>query len=96
MPTLPDVPTTGEAGMPSLLTENWYGMVAPAGTPKEIVAALNKAAVAALKDPDVVTKLSSQGAILVGDTPDEFRAFIGTETAKWAKVIKDAGVPTQK
>jgi tripartite-type tricarboxylate transporter receptor subunit TctC len=96
VPTLPDVPTTGEAGMPSLLTENWYGMVAPAGTPKEIVAALNKAAVAALKDPDVVTKLSSQGAILVGDTPDEFRAFIGTETAKWAKVIKDAGVPTQK
>ncbi|MGN6569941.1 MAG: Bug family tripartite tricarboxylate transporter substrate binding protein [Pseudolabrys sp.] len=96
VPTLPDVPTTGEAGMPSLLTENWYGMVAPAGTPKEIVAALNKAAVAALKDPDVVSKLSSQGAILVGDTPDEFRAFIGTETQKWAKVIKDAGVPTQK
>ena len=96
VPTLPDVPTTGEAGMPSLLTENWYGMVAPAGTPKEIVAALNKAAVAALKDPDVVAKLSSQGAILVGDTPDEFRAFIASETAKWAKVIKDAGVPTQK
>ena len=96
VPTLPDVPTTGEAGMPSLLTENWYGMVAPAGTPKEIIAALNKAAVAAMKDPDVVAKLSSQGAILVGDTPDEFRAFIGTETAKWAKVIKDAGVPTQK
>ena len=96
VPTLPDVPTTGEAGMPSLLTENWYGMVAPAGTPKDVVATLNKAAVAAMKDPDVVAKLSSQGAILVGDTPDEFRTFIGTETAKWAKVIKDAGVPTQK
>jgi len=96
VPTLPDVPTTGEAGMPSLLTENWYGMVAPAGTPKEIVAALNKAAVAAMKDPSVIDKLSSQGAILVGDTPDEFRTFIASETAKWAKVIKDAGVPTQK
>jgi tripartite-type tricarboxylate transporter receptor subunit TctC len=96
VPTLPDVPTTGEAGMPSLQTENWYGMVAPAGTPKEIIATLNKAAVAALKDPEVVSKLSSQGAILVGDTPDEFRAFIASETAKWAKVIKDAGVPTQK
>jgi len=96
VPTLPDVPTTGEAGMPSLQTENWYGMVAPAGTPKEIIATLNKAAVAALKDPAVVSKLSSQGAILVGDTPDEFRAFIASETAKWAKVIKDAGVPTQK
>jgi tripartite-type tricarboxylate transporter receptor subunit TctC len=96
VPSAPDVPTTAEAGMPGLLTENWYGMVAPAGTPKEIVAALNKAAVAAMKDPEVVSKLSSQGAILVGDTPDEFRAFIASETAKWAKVIKDAGVPTQK
>jgi tripartite-type tricarboxylate transporter receptor subunit TctC len=96
VPTAPDVPTTAEAGMPSLLTENWYGMVAPAGTPKDVVAALNKAAVEAMKDPDVVSKLSSQGAMLIGDTPDEFRAFIASETAKWAKVIKDAGVPTQK
>ena len=96
VPSAPDVPTTAEAGLPQLQTENWYGMVAPAGTPKEVVAALNKAAVEALKDPDVVAKLSSQGAILVGDTPDEFRAFIASETAKWAKVIKDAGVPTQK
>jgi tripartite-type tricarboxylate transporter receptor subunit TctC len=96
VPTAPDVPTTAEAGMPSLLTENWYGMVAPAGTPKDVVAALNKAAVEAMKDPDVVSKLSSQGAMLIGDTPDEFRAFIASETTKWAKVIKDAGVPTQK
>ena len=96
VPGLPEVPTTAEAGMPSLLTENWYGMVAPAGTPQDVIAALNKAAVAAMKDPAVVEKLSSQGAILVGDTPDEFRAFIASETAKWAKVIKDAGVPTQK
>jgi len=96
VPTAPDVPTTAEVGMPSLLTENWYGMVAPAGTPKDVVATLNKAAVEAMKDPSVMSKLSSQGAILVGDTPDEFRTFIGSETAKWAKVIKDAGVPTQK
>ena len=96
VPTAPDVPTTAEVGMPSLLTENWYGMVAPAGTPKDVVATLNRAAVEAMKDPSVMSKLSSQGAILVGDTPDEFRTFIGGETAKWAKVIKDAGVPTQK
>ena len=96
VPSAPDVPTTAEAGLPQLQTENWYGMVAPAGTPKDVVAALNKAAVEAMKDPDVMSKLSSQGAILVGDTPDEFRAFIASETAKWAKVIKDAGVPTQK
>jgi tripartite-type tricarboxylate transporter receptor subunit TctC len=96
VPSAPDVPTTAEAGMPSLLTENWYGMVAPAGTPKDVIAALNQAAVTAMKDPAVVSKLSSVGAILVGDTPDEFRTFIAGETAKWAKVIKDAGVPTQK
>jgi tripartite-type tricarboxylate transporter receptor subunit TctC len=92
----PDVPTTVEAGMPDLQTENWYGMVAPAGTPPQIVATLNKAAVEAMKDPTVKDKLASQGAILVGNTPDQFRAFIANETTKWAKVIKDAGVHTEK
>lgn len=96
VPSAPDVPTTAEAGMPELLTENWYGMVAPAHTPPQIVAALNKAAVEAMKDPQVVAKLSSQGAILVGDSPEHFHDFIASETAKWAKVIKDAGVQTTK
>jgi tripartite-type tricarboxylate transporter receptor subunit TctC len=92
----PDVPTTAEVGMPNLLTENWYGMVAPAHTPPQVVAALNKAAVEAMKDPEVVSKLASQGALLVGDTPEQFRAYIASETKKWAMVIKDAGVPVQK
>ena len=92
----PDVPTTAEVGMPNLLTENWYGMVAPAKTPPQIIAALNKAAVEAMKDPDVISKLESQGATLVGDTPEQFRAYIASETKKWAGVIKDAGVPTEK
>jgi tripartite-type tricarboxylate transporter receptor subunit TctC len=92
----PDVPTTTEVGMPDLQTENWYGMVAPAGTPPQIVDILNKAAVEAMKDPAVKDKLASQGAILVGNTPDQFRAFIASETTKWAKVIKDAGVHTEK
>jgi len=96
VPSAPDVPTTAEAGMPELQTENWYGMIAPARTPPPVVAVLNKAAIEAMKDPDVVSKLSSQGAILVGDTPDQFRSFIDSETKKWAKVIKDAGVPVQK
>jgi tripartite-type tricarboxylate transporter receptor subunit TctC len=96
VPSAPDVPTTAEVGMPDLITENWYGMVAPAKTPPQVVAALNKAAVAAMKDPAVVDKLASQGATLVGDTPDEFRAYIASETVKWAKVIKDAGVQTTK
>jgi tripartite-type tricarboxylate transporter receptor subunit TctC len=92
----PDVPTTVEVGMVNLQTENWYGMVAPAKTPPQIIAVLNKAAVEAMKDPAVVEKLASQGAILVGDTPDHFRGYIDTETKKWAKVIADAGVHTEK
>ena len=92
----PDVPTTAEVGMPNLLTENWYGIVARAHTPPDVVAELNKAAVEAMKDPSVIDKLSSQGANVIGDTPDEFRSFIDSETKKWAKVIKDAGVPTEK
>ncbi|MCW5694686.1 MAG: tripartite tricarboxylate transporter substrate binding protein [Pseudolabrys sp.] len=94
VPSAPDVPTTAEAGLPGLLTENWYGMVAPAKTPPDIIAKLNKAAVEAMKDPTVIEKLSSQGAILVGNTPDEFRAFIESDTKKWADVIKEAGVKT--
>jgi tripartite-type tricarboxylate transporter receptor subunit TctC len=92
----PDVPTTDEVGMAHLQTENWYGMVAPAKTPPQIVAILNKAAVEAMKDPTVVEKLASQGAVLVGDTPEHFRDYIDSETKKWAKVIADAGVQTEK
>jgi len=94
--SVPDVPTTAEVGMPGLLTENWYGMVAPAKTPPNVVATLNKAAVEAMRDPGVIEKLASQGAILVGDTPDQFRAYIERETRKWANVIKEAGVQTTK
>jgi tripartite-type tricarboxylate transporter receptor subunit TctC len=96
VPSAPDVPTTVEVGMPDLQTENWYGMVAPAKTPPQIIAALNKAAVEAMKDPTVAEKLASQGAILIGDSPEHFRDYIASETKKWAKVIADAGVQTDK
>ena len=88
----PNVPTTAEAGLPGLLAENWYGMVAPAHTPPQVVDTLNKAATEAMKDPAVAAKLASIGAAFAGDTPAEFRAFITSETAKWAKVFKDAGI----
>lgn len=94
--TVKDVPTTTEVGMPDLQTENWYGMVAPKGTPPEVVAILNKAAVQAMGDATVKQKLADQGAILVGDTPEQFREFMAHDMAKWAKVIKDAGVQTEK
>jgi tripartite-type tricarboxylate transporter receptor subunit TctC len=95
-PTAIEVPTTAEEGMPDLLAENWYGMVAPAGTPPPIVTTLNRIATEAMADPTVKEKLASQGAELIGDTPEHFARFIDAEIGKWAKVIKDAGVPTEK
>src|SRR6201995_4521821 len=90
-PTAPEVPTTAEVVIPDLLIENWYGMMAPGGTPPGIVASLNRIATAAMGDPAVKEKLADQGLTVVGDTPEHFRAFIRSETAKWAKVINDAG-----
>jgi tripartite-type tricarboxylate transporter receptor subunit TctC len=95
-PTAMEVATTAEQGMPELRIENWYGMVAPAATPPAIVAALNKLATDAMRDAAVKEKLASQGAELIGDSPDHFRGFIGAEIAKWADVIKAAGVATEK
>jgi len=91
-----DVPTTAEVGMPEVLAENWYGMVAPGATPPAIIAALNKIATEAIRDPAVKEKLATQGADLIGDTPEHFRTFIASETTKWAKVIKDANIQTEK
>jgi tripartite-type tricarboxylate transporter receptor subunit TctC len=95
-PTAPDVPTMTEVGMPELLIENWYGMIAPAGTPEKIVATLNRIANEAMSDPAVKTKLAEQGLTVAGDTPEQFRGFIEAEIKKWARVIKDAGVPIEK
>jgi tripartite-type tricarboxylate transporter receptor subunit TctC len=95
-PTAPDVPTTVELGMPELRIENWYGMIAPAATPPAIIAALNKITTTALADPKVKEKLAEQGLTTAGNSPEQFRDYIATETAKWAKVIKDAGIQTTK
>ena len=95
-PTAPDVPTTAEVGMPDLLIENWYGMIAPGGTPAKIIAELNRITNEAMADPGVKEKLADQGLTVAGDTPEHFRAFIESETKKWSKVIKEAGLETAK
>jgi tripartite-type tricarboxylate transporter receptor subunit TctC len=95
-PTAPDVPTTAELGLPELRIENWYGMVAPKGTPDTVIATLNRITLEAMADPAVRDKLATQGATLIGDTPEHFRGFIDTEIKKWADVIKDAGIETAK
>lgn len=87
------MPTTAEAGFAGLHIENWYGMVAPKGTP---VVALHGLATKAMADPAVKEKLAPQDATLTGDEPEHFRKFVEDETKKWSKVIKDVGVETAK
>ena len=91
-PLLPDVPTMAEAGLPGFEVTSWNGIIAPAGTSKEIVTRLNQEIVKALKMPDASEKLSGVGADPVGSTPEQFAAFIQAEIKKWAKVIQEAGV----
>ena len=95
-PTSPDVPTTAEVGMPDLLIENWYGMLAPGGTPEAIVTALNRIANEAMSDPQVKQRLEDQGLTVAGNTPAQFRDYIGAETRKWARVIKAVGLATAR
>jgi tripartite-type tricarboxylate transporter receptor subunit TctC len=92
VPSLPNVPTTAEVGLPQIEAENWYGMVAPAATPAAVIAKLHRATAEALKSPEVKDKLQAQGAILVGNSPEEFAAYIQSEIDKWGKVAKAANI----
>ena len=94
-PALPDVPTIAEAGVPGYASSAWFGLVAPAGVPKPIVDKLAAETQRILKLPDVNERLSSLGAEPVGDRPEQFSAMIKSEIAKWAKVIKFAGVKAE-
>jgi len=90
-PSLPDVPTVAEAGVPGYEAYAWFGILAPKGTPKEIVSRLNAEVLKILQLPDVKEKLDQQGAIYTPFTPDDFRAFIKTDVQKWSKVVKASG-----
>jgi tripartite-type tricarboxylate transporter receptor subunit TctC len=90
-PGTPDIPTMAESGVPGYEASSWFGVLAPAGTPKEIVNKLSTEIAKALKTPEMKKKLEEQGAEAVGSTPEEFAAHIKAETAKWAKVVKESG-----
>lgn len=88
---LPDVPTIAEA-LPGYEAKNWYGALAPVSTPKPILATLNRQINEVLRMPDLADAISKQGADVEGGTAEEFRKYLTSEIAKWAKVIKTAGV----
>jgi tripartite-type tricarboxylate transporter receptor subunit TctC len=91
-PSMPDVPTFAEVGVPGYEAMGWFGVVAPAGTPPEIVAKLNEAVVGALKDPVVAGRMRAVGAEPTPTTQEEFAQFIRREIDKWSKVVKQAGL----
>ena len=88
----PDIPTAAEQGFPGIDASVWFGMFAPAGTPKAIITKINHGVVSSLKSPDAVRVLAAQGAEAVPTTPEEFGAFLKSEIAKWGKVIKEAHI----
>ena len=90
--SIPDLPTVAEAGLPGYDAGVWYGVLAPAGTPREIIARLNAEIVRALNLPDYQKFLVSNAIDPIGSPPEQLGQYIKTELVKWAKVVKDAGV----
>jgi tripartite-type tricarboxylate transporter receptor subunit TctC len=95
IPAAPDVPTVAEAGYPGYEVINWHGLAGPKGMPREAVAKLNREANEALKSADVEKILSADGLTAAGGTPGRFEAIIRSETARWARVVKQAGVKVE-
>lgn len=91
-PLMPDLPSMAEAGVPGFDVTGWYGLFLPAGTPTAIVAKLNAAQKHAASLPDLRKQFTALGAELAANTPEQFTAFVRAEMAKWAKVVKDAGI----
>src|SRR4051812_45320308 len=94
-PVAPDLPTVAEAGVPGYEVTVWFGLVAPAGTPRETVTKLNAEVLKILAMPDVRERFLAQGVEPLGSTPDEFATHIRAQMDKWAKVVKDAGVKAE-
>jgi tripartite-type tricarboxylate transporter receptor subunit TctC len=94
-PALPDTPTMTEAGYPEIAGESWFAVVVPAGTPAEIIAALNREIAKAIAQPEMNERLAALGYEPVANTPEEAAAQLRTETARWAKVIREAGITAQ-
>lgn len=93
--TAPEFPTVAESGLPGYEAATWFGLFAPAATPRDNIVKLNAESVGALNVPEVKDRMAAQGLFVVANTPEQFSAFLKTEIPRWAKVVKDAGVKPQ-
>jgi tripartite-type tricarboxylate transporter receptor subunit TctC len=91
-PIAPEIPTVLEAGGPEMVVSSWYGLLAPAGTPRDIVMKLHAEAAKALAAPDLVERFLASGLEPMGSTPDQFAAAIREDFARWAKVVRAANI----
>jgi tripartite-type tricarboxylate transporter receptor subunit TctC len=92
---LPDVPTVAQAGVPGYALTNWFGLLAPAATPKDVVSKLNTDIIRVLKDEDIRKKIADMGADVVGNSAEEFGAAMRAESAQWAEIIKSANIKAE-
>ena len=88
---MPGIPTVSEAGVPGFVITGWFGVLAPAGTPREIINMLSTEIVKVVRLPAVQERFASLGTIPVGSTPEEFAAFLRAEIEKWSRVVKASG-----
>lgn len=91
-PILPDVPTVAEAGVAGVEVYAWQGFVAPVGTPRDVIQRLNTAFASAIADPTIRQKLAEASAETTPSSPEQFAAYVGSETIRWGKIIRDAGI----
>jgi tripartite-type tricarboxylate transporter receptor subunit TctC len=95
LPSLPQIPTLDESGVKGFDASGWYGIVAPAGTSRAVIERLNAEIRRAMRTPDLLARLDNEGAISAPGSPEEFAAFIASEIARWAAVLKRAGIQAQ-
>ncbi len=91
-PLMPEVPTMAEGGLPGFVTQTWYGVLTPRGTPQSVITALNSVIVKAVQREDFRSKLAQMGADPIAESPDYFRKMLGEEIERWSKVVKASGI----
>ena len=94
-PVAPDIPTIHESGVADFDEGGQHGIVGPAALPKDVLAKLHSAIVTAMRSPEITKRLAEDGSAVVANTPEEFRALIRRETAKWTQIVKVAGIQPQ-